>query len=363
MEFRGEFSPISTSVPGIQISEIFPKVAQVMHKCVVVRSLVGCREDHSPIQCYNGYTVGAPQPMGGRPSMGAIISRLQGNSDASVPSFVGLAPNNIQHVPYRDPGQPGFLGPAHAAFRPDGPGPGLENMTLRDLSIERLNDRRRILESIDDMRRDVDFNSTILGLDSARARALDVLTSNKLVRALDISREPAAVRACYGDGRPHLRPNIGIPPMNEQLLVARRLVEAGVRCVTLTFADWDTHGQNFYWMRYNCARLDQCLSALIDDLDVRGMLDNVTVLVWGEFGRTPRVNGGTGRDHWAPVSCCFMAGGGMRTGQVIGSTTHSARGQKPGPSRTPKSLRQSTTTWVSPRIQRFSIRPPGRFSY
>ena len=134
------------------------------------------------------------------------------------------------------------------------------------------------------------------------------------------SREPARVRERYGDGKPYQFQFDGAPTVNDQLLLARRLVEAGVRCVTLTFGRWDSHGQNFNLVRDHGGKLDQCLSALIEDLDQRGMLDDVTVVAWGEFGRTPRINNNAGRDHWAPVSCAFLAGGGMRCGQAIGAT-------------------------------------------
>jgi Protein of unknown function (DUF1501) len=316
-EIRGEFNPISTSVPGIQISEVFPRVASLMHKCVVIRSVVGCQDRHDPVQCFTGYPSSSLQPLGGRPSIGSTVTRLQGNVDNSVPPFVGLAAPT-QHRPWSDPGQTGFLGPAYASFKPDGP--GLENMTLSGVTTDRFNDRRRMLDSFDNLRRDVDFNATMLALDSATHRALGVLTSNKLVRALDITQEPVSVRERYGDGKPYQFQFDGAPTVNDQLLMARRLVEAGVRCVTLTFGRWGSHGQNFAFMRDHGGKLDQCLSALIEDLDVRGMLNDTTVAVWGEFGRTPRINGNAGRDHWAPVSCCLLAGGGMRTGQAIGST-------------------------------------------
>jgi hypothetical protein len=193
-------------------------------------------------------------------------------------------------------------------------------MRLNGITIDQLNDRRRLMESFDSLRREIDITGTISGIDAAQQRALGVLTSSRLLDALDLSREPQAVRDRYGDGRPYQYQFDGAPTVNDQLLVARRLVEAGVRCVTLTYGRWDSHGQNFQFMRDHGGKLDQCLSALIEDLDVRGMLNDVTVVVWGEFGRTPRINNGAGRDHWAPVSCCLMAGGGMRTGQVIGAT-------------------------------------------
>ena len=158
------------------------------------------------------------------------------------------------------------------------------------------------------------------GMDAITERALGVLTSSKLMDALDLSKEPTTVRERYGDGKPYKFQYDGAPTVNDQLLLARRLVEAGVRCVTLSYGRWDSHGKNFDLVRDHGRKLDQGLTALIEDLDSRGMLDDVTVVAWGEFGRTPRINKDAGRDHWPQVSCALLAGGGMRTGQVIGST-------------------------------------------
>jgi len=146
------------------------------------------------------------------------------------------------------------------------------------------------------------------------------LTSSKLVQALDLSKEPEKVRQRYGDGKPYKYQFDGAPTVNDQLLMARRLVEAGVRCITLTYGRWDSHGKNFDLVRDHGSKLDQGLTALVNDLDARGMLNDVTVIAWGEFGRTPRINKNAGRDHWPQVSCAILAGGGMRTGQVIGAT-------------------------------------------
>lgn len=317
MEIRGEFQPIQTNVNGIQICEVFPRMAQNMDKCVVIRSITGCADRHDGIQCLTGWPHNSLQPLGGRPSVGAALSKILGPAHPSVPPFVGLtAPT--QHRPWSDSGQTGFVGPSHAPFRPDGP--GMANMRLNGISVDQLDDRRRLMQSFDSLRRDVDISGAIQGLDAAQQRALGVLTSSRLLDALDISREPQAVRERYGDGRPYQYQFDGAPTVNDQFLVARRLVEAGVRCVTLTFGRWDSHGQNFNLVRDHGGKLDQCLSALVEDLDMRGMLNDVTVVVWGEFGRTPRINNGAGRDHWAPVSSCVMIGGGMRTGQVIGAT-------------------------------------------
>ncbi len=316
-EIRGEFHPIATKVPGIQICEVFPRSAQLMDKCTVIRSITGCVDRHDAIQTMTGFPHNSLQPLGGRPSFGAVIAKVQGQIDPSVPAFVGLAAPT-QHRPWSDPGQAGFLGPSYAPFKPDGE--GLDNMRLNGVTTDRLGDRRQLLTSFDQMRRDIDASGIFESVDASQRRALDVLTSSRLLEALDLSREPVRVRERYGDGKPYNFQYDGAPTVNDQLLMARRLVEAGVRCVTLTYGRWDSHGQNFNLVRDHGGKLDQCLSALIEDLDVRGLLNDVTVVVWGEFGRTPRINNNAGRDHWAPVSCCLLAGGGMRAGQAIGAT-------------------------------------------
>ena len=301
-------------MPGIRICEVFPRLAGLMDKAAIIRSVVGAVDRHEPFQCHTGWTVEDLASIGGRPSVGSVMSRLQGPVDPSVPPFVGLANAGV----WKDPGRPGFLGPAHAPFQPDGP--AMANMKLRGITLDRMADRRRLLDSFDGLRRDVDASGSLAGVDAADERAFDVLTSSKLVDALDLSREDPRVRERYGDGRPYRFQYDGAPTANEHLLIARRLVEAGVRCVTTTYGRWDGHSDNFELIRDHGSKLDQGLSALIEDLDARGMLDDVTVIAWGEFGRTPRINKDAGRDHWSQVSCAFMAGGGMRTGQVIGST-------------------------------------------
>ncbi len=316
-EIRGEFKPINTRVPGIQICEVFPRLADRMDKCVVIRSLVGARGGHDAIQCTSGWSSESMRAMGGRPSIGAAVTRVQGPVDPAVPPFVGLAART-QHVPWSDSGRPGFLGATYAAFKPDGP--GLENLTLRGMTAGQLKDRRKLIGSFESLRAEVDSSDALHSIDAMQERALGVLTSSRLLEALDLSRESDKVRDRYGDGKPYKFQFDGAPTCNDQLLLARRLVEAGVRVVSLSFGRWDSHGKNFDLVRDHGGKLDQCLSALIDDLEVRGMLDDVTVIAWGEFGRTPRINGGAGRDHWPQVSCALMAGGGMKTGQVIGST-------------------------------------------
>lgn len=316
-EIRGEFRPIPTRVPGLQIGEVFPRLANLMDKAAVIRSVVGCKDRHDSFQCMSGWLGENLRNVGGRPSIGSAISKLKGPVDPSVPTFVGLA-DKTQHVPWCDPGVSGFLGTGYSAFRPDGP--GMDNMKLNDLSLQRLQDRRQLLTSLDNLRRDIDTSGAMEGMDAFGQRAFDVLTSSKLLDALDLSKEDPEVRARYGDGKPYQYQYDGAPTCNEHLLIARRLVEAGARCVSLSFGRWDSHGQNFDLVRDHGSKLDQCLSALIEDLDQRGMLDDVTVIAWGEFGRTPKINPQAGRDHWPQVSCAFLAGGGIRGGQAIGAT-------------------------------------------
>ncbi|MEQ9411344.1 MAG: DUF1501 domain-containing protein [Fuerstiella sp.] len=316
-EIRGEFSPISTAVPGIQIGECFPKLASIMDRLVVIRSVVGCSGGHDAFQCFSGWDRRSLQSIGGRPSIGSVLSKIKGPTDPSVPATVALA-SKTRHVPWSEPGDPGFLGAAHQAFRPNGG--GMENLTLNGVTLDRLQNREQLLTSLDGLKRSADARGMMEGMDAFTQAAFGVLTSSQLADALDISKEPDEVRARYGDGKPYQYQYDGAPTCNDHILLARRLVEAGVRSVTLSFGRWDSHGKNFDLVRDHGTKLDQAVSALVLDLEERGMLDNVTVLVWGEFGRTPRINKNAGRDHWPQVSCALMAGGGMRTGQAIGAT-------------------------------------------
>jgi hypothetical protein len=324
-EIRGEFNPIATNVNGIQICEVFPRIARIMDKCVVIRSVTGSVDRHDAIQCLTGWPHNSLQAMGGRPSIGAAIARVQGPVDPSVPPFVGLA-GSTQHRPWGDPGQTGFLGANYAPFKPDGP--GMANMRLNGVSTDRLGDRRTLLRSFDRMRREVDANGAVEALDASQRRALDVLTSSKLVEALDVSREPSRVRERYGDGKPYQFQFDGAPTVNDQLLIARRLVEAGVRCVTIDHSNWDTHSDNFRTLKRDLLPvLDGGLATLFRDLADRGLLETTLVVVTGEFGRTPRINKDAGRDHWGPGFTVALGGGGLKDGRVVGRTD--ARAEKP----------------------------------
>ncbi|MBC8351686.1 MAG: DUF1501 domain-containing protein [Planctomycetes bacterium] len=317
IEIRGEFKPINTKVPGIQIGEVFPRIAAAVDRFAIVRSVVGSVGGHDAWQCMTGWPARELQFLGGRPSVGAVAVKVQGLVDPSVPGFVGLA-DKTSHAPWSDPGSPGFLGPAFGCFKPDGP--GLANMKLNGIAVDRLDDRQELRSSFDRFRSEVDTSGLMGGVDTFTEQAFNVLTSSKLLNALDLSKEDPQVRERYGDGKPYKYQYDGAPTVNEQLLLARRLIEAGVRCVSLSYGRWDSHGQNFDLVRDHGGKLDQCLSALIEDLESRGMLDDVTVVAWGEFGRTPQINKNAGRDHWPRVSSAILAGGGMKTGQVIGAT-------------------------------------------
>jgi uncharacterized protein (DUF1501 family) len=192
-------------------------------------------------------------------------------------------------------------------------------MSLNGVTLERLGDRRNLLSAFDNFRREVDASGTMSGMDVFRQQAYGILTTSQLVNALDLSKEPPKIRERYGKGTEKIQGDAA-PRLNEQFLLARRLVEAGVRVVTLSYSFWDWHGQNFKNAQENLPDFDQAITALVQDLHDRGMDKDVTVLAWGEFGRTPRVNDKGGRDHWPNVSCALLAGGGMRNGQVIGAT-------------------------------------------
>src|ERR1041385_1243694 len=314
-EIRGEFKPISTKVPGIQICEHMPRLAGVMDKLAVIRSIVGAKDNHDAFQCMTGHLT-SNQPPGGWPSLGSVVSKLQGQVDKAVPSFIGLAPK-MGHMESADPGKPGFLGIGHAPFKPEGAGKA--DMVLNGVTLDRLADRKTLLTGFDNFRRDVDASGLMEGLDAFNEQAFGVLTSSKLLEALDLQKEDRRIVESYGKGDPKNRDDGG-PKLMEQFLVARRLIEAGARCVTLAFSRWDHHGDNFGALRQDLPLLDQGLSALVQDLHQRGLDKDVSVVVWGEFGRTPTINKDGGRDHWPRVSCAVLACGRMKTGQIIGAT-------------------------------------------
>jgi hypothetical protein len=329
---RGEYKPISTNVPGLDICEYMPRLAQMMDRFAVIRSLVGAVDDHSAGQCLTGYRDAVSKAQGGRPSLGAVVSRLQGSVYGDIPPFVGLSPRTGE-VRWGNPGDPGYLGLAHAPYTPfrseaqgrvnrsNRQGGGAAGLTLDEKAItpERLSGRRSLLGELDALRRTLDRDEAMQGMDSFTQRAFEVLSSRRVFDALDLTKEDPRLRARYGIGDMKNEAD-GPPCCMDHFLMARRLVEAGVRVVTISFGRWDTHGQNFRSCRTRIPKLDMALSTLIEDLHLRGLDKDVSVVVWGEFGRTPKINKDAGRDHWPRVNFALLAGGGMRTGQVIGST-------------------------------------------
>ncbi len=316
-EIRGEFQPIETNVPGIQICEHLPRLARIMDKLAPIRSVYGSPDgNHDSFICYTGRSV-RQQPPGGWPSVGSTLSKLMGSVSPGMPPFVGLSPT-AGHPPYGSPGHPGYLGPAHSAFRPNGEGQA--DLRLNGISADRLQDRKQLLLSVDRLRRDLDASGKMQALDAFTEQALGVLTSSRLADALDVGKEDPRTRERYGQGDPRNYGD-GAPRNLEHFLIARRLVEAGARCVTLNFGRWDFHAQNFSEFKNTHGPLfDQGMSALVEDLHERGLDKDVSVVAWGEFGRTPVINKDAGRDHWPQVGGALLAGGGMKTGQVIGAT-------------------------------------------
>jgi len=320
-EIAGPWRPIATNVPGLEICEAFPRLAQSADKLAVIRSLVGNQADHDAIQVFNGHHPQRPTPSGGWPQFGSAVAKTLGGVDAATPPFVSLC-YSCTHPPYNEPG-PGFLGPAHAPFRPMGP--TREDLVLNGVTLERLADRRRLLASFDQFRRDTDSRRMMDGMDAFATQAMGLLTSSRLAEALDISREDPRTIERYGTGNDKVFiDENGAPRVPQSLLLARRLIEAGVRVVTLNYSKWDWHGGSYGTIFEREAEdfpvFDQCLSALLEDLHERGLSEQCSVIVWGEFGRTPTISAQVGRDHWPQVNCALLAGGGMRTGQVIGAT-------------------------------------------
>ena len=309
-EFRGEFQPIATNVAGMEISELMPQLARLADKYTLIRSITGMNNEHTNRQADSGWPGRSLQAIGGRPGVGAVLSKLWGTSqdtpDGAAPTFVELERSNAQT---RQKASAGFLGPTWDAYRPDGP--GIENLTLNNkLSPDRLQNRRAILSELDRLRSEIDSTGAIDAVDSFTQRAVDIITSGKLANALDITQEDSNTIARYGSNSGH----------SMKYLRARRLIESGVRCVTFNITGWDTHSNNFPRCRSLVPALDRSLGALLQDLDSRGRLTDTIVMMSGEFGRTPRINRTAGRDHWPRVSFFFLAGGGMRHGQVIGAT-------------------------------------------
>jgi hypothetical protein len=289
--------------------------------------LVGAQAEHDATQCYTGRPPRGLVPAGGWPQFGSVVSKLQGASHVAVPPFVSLC-YTCTHGPYNEPGA-GFLGMAQTPLRPLGG--TRDDMVLNGVTLERLGNRHQLLTSVDRFRREADRSGAMHGLDVFTEQAMGLLTSSRLAEALDLSKEDPRTVARYGTGDTKIMiDGNGAPRVPQSLLMARRLIEAGVRVVTLNYSKWDWHGgrnaegraNNSIFLREqeDFPIFDNAMTALVEDLHVRGLAEDTAVVVWGEFGRTPIISKQVGRDHWPHVACALLAGGGMTMGQAIGTT-------------------------------------------
>ncbi len=314
-EIRGDYRPIRTNVPGMDICERLPEQARIANQFSIVRNMSFTQPDHRPPEELMTGFMGK-----NRPALGSVVANLRGGG--VMPPYVQLdalrtAPSQMSF--------PGFLGPAYQPFIP---GKDLASLTPGlNLSLERLENRRRLLRTFDRINQDLDAAPEgHVGMDAFTLRAMEMVGSSTVRDAFDVSKEPEAARARYGPAT--------------QILQARRLVEAGVQVVSVSFigveqgrrevcgfggGTWDTHGNNFPCLNHLLPQLDRAVSALLVDLRDRGLDRDVTVVVWGEFGRAPRMTTPNaartpGRGHWPAAGFTFIAGGGLNMGRVVGAT-------------------------------------------
>jgi hypothetical protein len=327
-EYRGDFRPIRTNVPGFDICELMPLQARIADKLALVRTVRFVEPmQHELQEVYTGFPKGAR-----RPSFGSVVSRFRPAHGSPVPRYVSLDQYTANATEVENPH---YVGAAHRPIILGGE--GVRDLSLaRGLTPQRLGDRRHLRTAFDNLRRELDTRQEFAAMDTFTAQALDVITSPRAREAFDLSREPDRVRAKYGSRTARYiygnEPTPTVPWPAEKFLLARRLVEAGVSVVTLRVGTWDYHGRTsgtgniFVGLRSQLPLLDRSIYALVTDLHERGLDREVAVLVWGEFGRTPRINTVEGRDHWPDSGFALFAGGGLRTGLVVGETD--SRGER-----------------------------------
>lgn len=325
VDYRGEFGTVGTNVPGIFLTDMLPMSGKIMDKWSIVRSLHHHDAGHSTGDqiCFTGYNSGPMADVNEMPSCGSIVTKQLQHLSPELPSYV--------MIPKMVPGTgPAYLGVACRPFETgaDPANPGkfeVPNFALAEgLSVDRLSDRRGLLRGIDRLRNEVDASGQMAAMDRFTQQAWGILSSPDARQAFDLDAEPQKVRERYGFQAaydPGSADRCGAPAWSQRILLARRLVEAGVRLVTVDLRWWDTHVKGFESLRQGfLPRWDQAYSALIEDLDQRGLLESTLVVAWGEFGRTPRVNAQAGRDHYPNVFSAALAGGPVKGGRVVGES-------------------------------------------
>jgi hypothetical protein len=305
-EYRSVTGEVKTVLPGVTLGGNFERLAGLADKMAFVRSFAHTNSGHSGGTHYvmTGYDnrLADNGAVADRPFLGSIMSRIRGTNhpETGIPTYVRLG--GI----YAD--GPAFLGTAYGPFDPAGE--ARRNMSL-SIEQSRLSNRRAMLEGIDNVKRNIDRKGLMEGLDSFEEQAFNLILSRSQ-QAFDLKYEDPRVVDRYGKG------------LGEQMLQARRLCEAGCGFVTLQHGGWDMHSNIKQEMDRRGPEIDRAVSALVEDLDQRGMLENVLLVISGEFGRTPKINGSSGRDHWAPLSTLAFAGGGLKMGQVVGESAEKA---------------------------------------
>lgn len=311
-EFRGPYAPIATSVPGLQITEKFPCQAPLMDRLSIVRSVHHQNGIHAPsahwMQTgYFGPTLARNAPQ--KPSFGSVIARCRGARAGHMPPYVTIP--KAEAFGYQGSV---YLGAAYQPFElgadPNSKNFSVPNLALpKDLPLEMVQDRGRLLREFDTLRRDIDRSGTLEALNGFKAQAMEMVTGDEVREAFDLNRESPELRDRYGR---HL--------YGQSALLARRLVQAGTTCVTINTGYWDHHNEIEKGLDEHLPPLDRAIAALVEDLEARGMLQDVVIYCAGEFGRTPLINGHAGRDHWSNCFSVLLAGGGLQGGRVIGAS-------------------------------------------
>jgi hypothetical protein len=317
-EIRGEFRPIRTNVAGLELCELLPKQAKIADKFSIVRSATWVEPDHQRIEIFTGFPKNQR-----RPSFGSFVSRMSKERDSAMPKFVSLNGDNGEIA---EAEQPLYAGGQYRAFTPADK--GLKSLEVtKQVDLSRLKSRKDLLGALDTLRREADATGEMGAADVFATQALDMLTSGRARRAFDLSEESPALLDRYRSAGNRFQYYRGPASWDWEAFVrARRLVEAGVTFVSMQVGTWDHHcdansGSIFEGYRTLLPLYDTCISALITDLHERGLDKDVCVVVWGEFGRTPRINQFGGRDHWPGAGSVLFSGGGLKMGQVVGATS------------------------------------------